>query len=81
MDGFLDKFVTKSCGNKICNDEGWGDDNPSFNINQEQTCSYCRHWAEKAITIDEDKRRQYVSDLRGFLDDLNSSKVFNLNRL
>ncbi|EGD47617.1 peptidase U32 [Ruminiclostridium papyrosolvens DSM 2782] len=79
LDGFLDKFKSKSCGNKICDDEGWRQSS-SLDINSEQTCSYCRAWAEKAITVDEDKRRQYIEGIREFLDDLNSSKVFNLNK-
>lgn len=81
LDGFLDKFVKNSlCNNKICNDKGWGDKVEKLNVDSEQLCSYCRQWAEKAIIIDEEKRKNYTENLESFLEDLSSSKVFNINR-
>lgn len=80
LDGFLDKFVKTSCTNKICDDLGWGEKIEKLDVDSQQACAYCRHWAQKAIVIDEEKRKKYIEKLQAFLEDLNTSKVFNLSR-
>lgn len=75
LDGFIDRFVSNfDCENRICVD-GDGVVNEQA---KELYCKYCGHWAEKAITIDETKRKQQLVNYYTAIDDLNSSKMFSI---
>jgi collagenase-like PrtC family protease len=41
------------------------------------TCNYCRSWAEKAVTINEEEASKYISVMMALLKDLRTSKVFH----
>lgn len=77
LDGFLDRFITSfNCRDMVCDDKGWkgrgsgnqGDDAPM--------CSYCRMWAEKAISCDEREVEDWIAKSDDFLQGLKNSRVF-----
>lgn len=67
----LDKFITKftneySCDDKMCSED----------CNNESNCSYCKTWADKVITFDEESRLEAIKMAEQALDDVNSSSIF-----
>lgn len=55
LDGFIDRFVKKSCQDIDCD-----------------KCLYCHKWAEKAITISPEFKRDMLKIYRELLDDMHS---------
>jgi collagenase-like PrtC family protease len=77
LDGFLEGLV-RHCeyDKKACSDIGWTDSSKSGSQKDNQMCSYCRMWAERAISFDEAAHRNWMAMANSTLDDLKMSKMF-----
>lgn len=76
LDGFLDKFMLKyDCSRKLCDDSGWLD---SEDESDQQTCSYCKRWAKKAISFDKEELERWGKDADGVFASLLDSRIFNV---
>lgn len=76
LDGFLDKFtVYNDCHQRICDDIGWKETKET-NERDVKTCSYCRHWAEKAITFDQEEMAAWICRSEDFLKSISESRTF-----
>lgn len=74
LDGFMEKFVNSdSCGNYLCDDEGWGD---SASKEKSGSCSYCRKWAEKAMSFDKEEVDKWLGNTGSFVESMRTSSVF-----
>ncbi|MBU2699291.1 collagenase-like PrtC family protease [Sporomusaceae bacterium BoRhaA] len=76
LDGFIEKFISKyDCCDKVCdqavvpNHQNTADNDPS-------KCSYCRNWAEKAISFDRQQIEDWVNNSRELINDMCESKFF-----
>lgn len=41
-------------------------------------CSYCEDWAKKAVILNEEESQRYVESIKGYMDDILSSREFGL---
>lgn len=75
LNGFMDKFTKGyACSTMVCDD---GDVERSSG-DAATYCSYCRHWAERAIRIDDGLRGEQLANLDAAIDDLDSSAMFHV---
>jgi collagenase-like PrtC family protease len=74
LDSFFEKFVKDgNCSNRVCNDRGLlGTDGDIAG-----TCSYCRKWAEKVITLDQESVDAWIANAKNVLQSINTSSIFN----
>lgn len=72
LDGFLEKFWKEySCDKCIC---GANDDtNDGF-----ARCTYCKSWAEKAVSCNEEERQAWITLADTVLGDLRRSRFFGV---
>jgi collagenase-like PrtC family protease len=41
-------------------------------------CSYCEEWAKKAVILNKEESQRYVESIKGYMDDILSSREFGL---
>ena len=64
LDNFFEKFVSNyQCDVKVCDDSGTSKDS-------ELRCSYCKHWADKAISFDNSEVEQWLNMSNKLLGDI-----------
>ena len=60
LDGFVDRFLTKSCIDVDCDE-----------------CRYCHAWADKALTIDPDYRREVLAMYQDMFADMHDGSFWS----
>jgi collagenase-like PrtC family protease len=71
LDGLIDRFVKgTSCSDQVCASLG------SSAAEIPGSCGYCRHWAEKAISIDENDVQGWLANATEVIDSIRTSTVF-----
>jgi len=43
-------------------------------------CNYCQKIADKVVKLDRQETNEYISVLKKFIDDLTTSRIFNIGR-
>ncbi len=64
MDGFIDRFLRKSCVDVDCED-----------------CRYCHRFADKALTIDAEYKREVLAQYRELFEDMHQGSFWEPPRL
>lgn len=73
LNGFLEKFVSHyDCNKKVCD---WTDAKTAPDSNSLE-CAYCKHWADKVITSNQEQVAQWLTKSRGIYNALCDSKLF-----
>ncbi|MCR4441810.1 MAG: U32 family peptidase [Peptococcaceae bacterium] len=76
LDNFLKFFIDHyQCDSKMCDESDYDSKTPDDYLSGE-TCSYCRVWAKKALSIDPEERKRIIGRAEKALDDVNSSRLF-----
>ncbi len=72
LDGFLEKFISKFvCDEHLC------EECDTENSNSGAYCSYCKSWAQKAITYNNDERKKWIKESESIKVNLVDSKFFS----
>jgi collagenase-like PrtC family protease len=75
LEGFLEKFIQHNeCNIKICADTRNTD--PAAEGDNTQVCSYCKHWAQKAISYDQAEVTEWLRKAESVFDGLTTSRIF-----
>jgi collagenase-like PrtC family protease len=63
LDGFIDRFLTKSCVAVDC-----------------EKCHYCHGFADRAVSIDPEYRKDVLAQYRGLFSDMNDGSFWSMSR-
>lgn len=76
LDGFIKKFVTSyKCDREFCNDRNL--DLTEKNSYPNETCNYCKTWANKAVSYNSQEVLAWKEKMDHFMDNYKDGKLYN----